>query len=225
VNGHVHGDDVSSWPAGRMSEHLRTEHHFPVPMFWSAGRLHTEHLKSHDSLVRDHLAAAFPDEPVKGPFPMPEKTPMTVSTGENPVVGMDRIICALAGIDFEEAFVRDESGNLRGALRKLYKPQAQHLLDALDRGELADLVIPVKLFRRQIDQLAKDKDKVDEVIRERDQALRVVEHAWQKLEQAHGTCTEAHLGLATTRELLDELTARIEVGHGGLDYRTVDGDL
>lgn len=36
------------------------------------------------------------------------------------------------------------------------------------------------------------------------------------------TCTEPHLGLATTREILAELTARIEVGHTGLDYRTVD---
>lgn len=36
-----------------------------------------------------------------------------------------------------------------------------------------------------------------------------------------------HLGLATTRELLAELTARIEtdfvMGGGGLDYTTVDG--
>lgn len=37
-------------------------------------------------------------------------------------------------------------------------------------------------------------------------------------------CTEAHLGLATTRSLLDELRARIEtdVAGKGLDYRTVD---
>lgn len=43
-----------------------------------------------------------------------------------------------------------------------------------------------------------------------------------------GSCTEPHLGLATTRELLAELAARIEVdgvnGGGGLDYRTADGD-
>jgi hypothetical protein len=40
-------------------------------------------------------------------------------------------------------------------------------------------------------------------------------------------CDDAHLGLATTRELLDELTSRIEVdyhsGGGGLDYTTVAG--
>jgi hypothetical protein len=39
-------------------------------------------------------------------------------------------------------------------------------------------------------------------------------------------CTEPHLGLATTRELLAEISARIEVdgtnGGGGLDYRTAD---
>ena len=34
-------------------------------------------------------------------------------------------------------------------------------------------------------------------------------------------CTDPHLGLATTRQLLDELRARIEVD-GKLDYRTVD---
>ena len=34
----------------------------------------------------------------------------------------------------------------------------------------------------------------------------------------------ALLGLATTRELLDEITARIEITRGGLDYRTVDGE-
>ncbi len=34
---------------------------------------------------------------------------------------------------------------------------------------------------------------------------------------------EPNLGLATTRELLDEIRARIEVD-GRLDYRTVDGD-
>lgn len=34
-----------------------------------------------------------------------------------------------------------------------------------------------------------------------------------------------NLGLATTRELLDELRARIEIhALGGLDYRTVDGE-
>jgi hypothetical protein len=37
---------------------------------------------------------------------------------------------------------------------------------------------------------------------------------------------EPNLGLATTRELINEITARIEVdgscGGGGLDYRTVD---
>lgn len=35
-------------------------------------------------------------------------------------------------------------------------------------------------------------------------------------------CTEPHLGLARTREILAELTTRIEIGHCGLDYRTVD---
>ena len=36
--------------------------------------------------------------------------------------------------------------------------------------------------------------------------------------------TDRHLrlGCATTRELLDEITARIDVGSVGLDYRTVD---
>jgi hypothetical protein len=39
------------------------------------------------------------------------------------------------------------------------------------------------------------------------------------------TCNTPHLGLATTRELLDELRARIEMhALGGLDYRTVDGE-
>jgi hypothetical protein len=38
-------------------------------------------------------------------------------------------------------------------------------------------------------------------------------------------CTEPHLGLATTREMLEEITTRIDLGHCGLDYRTVDGDL
>jgi hypothetical protein len=38
-------------------------------------------------------------------------------------------------------------------------------------------------------------------------------------------CTRPHLGLATTRELLDELSARFEFHTaGGLDYRTVDGE-
>ena len=37
-------------------------------------------------------------------------------------------------------------------------------------------------------------------------------------------CTEAHLGRATTGEMLEELTTRIDLGHCGLDYRTVDGD-
>lgn len=40
-------------------------------------------------------------------------------------------------------------------------------------------------------------------------------------------CDEPHLGLATTRQLLDEIAARIDVdganGGGGLDYRTVTG--
>lgn len=39
---------------------------------------------------------------------------------------------------------------------------------------------------------------------------------------------EPRLGLATTRQLLDEITTRIEIdgysGGGGLDYRTVDRD-
>ena len=38
-------------------------------------------------------------------------------------------------------------------------------------------------------------------------------------------CNQPHLGLATTRELLDEIRARFEVHTaGGLDYRTVDGE-
>jgi len=38
-------------------------------------------------------------------------------------------------------------------------------------------------------------------------------------------CNQPHLGLATTRELLDELRARFEIhAAGGLDYRTVDGE-
>jgi hypothetical protein len=38
-------------------------------------------------------------------------------------------------------------------------------------------------------------------------------------------CKQPHLGLATTRELLDELRARFEIhATGGLDYRTVDGE-
>jgi len=42
------------------------------------------------------------------------------------------------------------------------------------------------------------------------------------------TDKKPNLGYATTQELLDELTARIDVdganGGGGLDYRTVDSD-
>jgi hypothetical protein len=213
VSGHVHGDDVSSWPAGRMSEHLRTEHRFRAPMFWSAGRLHTEHLKSHMAAEE----TAVPTSPNQS-IPTVQSLADPRVNQEDPQVRKDRIICALAGIDFESIFVRDKSPSLRGALRTAYDSPARHLLYALEQGTLADLMIPAERFQKEVDQLA-------EVIRERDQALRVVEHAWQKLEQAHGTCTEAHLGLATTRELLDELTARIEAGHGGLDYRTVDGDL
>jgi hypothetical protein len=47
--------------------------------------------------------------------------------------------------------------------------------------------------------------------------------AWDWLKKPE----EPLLGLATTRELLTEISARIEVDHasggGGLDYRTVDG--
>jgi hypothetical protein len=35
-------------------------------------------------------------------------------------------------------------------------------------------------------------------------------------------CTTPHLGLARTGELLAELTSRIDLGHCGLEYRTVD---
>ena len=39
------------------------------------------------------------------------------------------------------------------------------------------------------------------------------------------SCIHPHLGLATTREILDELRARFEIhAAGGLDYRTVDGE-
>ena len=39
------------------------------------------------------------------------------------------------------------------------------------------------------------------------------------------TDDKPNLGLATTRQLLDELRARIEMhALGGLDYRTVDGE-
>ena len=37
-------------------------------------------------------------------------------------------------------------------------------------------------------------------------------------------CSEPHLGLATTGQLLDEIRARIEMGHGGLNYTTVGGN-
>lgn len=40
-------------------------------------------------------------------------------------------------------------------------------------------------------------------------------------------CTEPHLGLATTQQLIDEITTRIKIdyyaGGGGLDYSTVKG--
>lgn len=39
------------------------------------------------------------------------------------------------------------------------------------------------------------------------------------------SCIRPHLGLATTRELLDELAARFELHvDGGLEYRTVGGE-
>lgn len=46
-----------------------------------------------------------------------------------------------------------------------------------------------------------------------------------EIEQRKADKNRPWLGLATTRELLDELRARIEVhALGGLDYRTVDGE-
>jgi hypothetical protein len=36
-------------------------------------------------------------------------------------------------------------------------------------------------------------------------------------------CTEPHLGLATTRQLLKEIGARFQMGHEDMDYRTYDG--
>lgn len=51
----------------------------------------------------------------------------------------------------------------------------------------------------------------------------------QRLEQILGgqrpqasTCDEPHLGLATTGELIEEIRTRIDLGHCGLGYRTVD---
>jgi hypothetical protein len=35
----------------------------------------------------------------------------------------------------------------------------------------------------------------------------------------------ANLGLVTTGELIEEVRTRIDMGHCGLGYRTVDGDL
>lgn len=56
------------------------------------------------------------------------------------------------------------------------------------------------------------------------------DNGWTPVETAVATppqCDEPHLGLATTRQLLDEIAARIEMdyysGGGGLDYTTVKG--
>jgi hypothetical protein len=52
-----------------------------------------------------------------------------------------------------------------------------------------------------------------------------LERLQAEVERLRSEIDQPHLGLATTRELLDELRARIEMhALGGLDYRTVDGE-
>jgi hypothetical protein len=275
---------------------------------------------------------------------------------------VDRVICAMTGLDFDGEWVRDESLSLRRAMRTTYGEAAQRLIEWLERGgalhlpSISRLAADMKLAQKLQKAAESDRDKVAEDLgreralvedleaanntlreqlattgrqlkeatgerdllrsdkaqltnaladakEEREHALEAVMGAQSKaaalrsqLEEAdqnarhldsvasraqhermeahsrfyeanqrlsacraalgelvsdlkqrgwNGTlfqrleailddsrlkegatvvpdCTEPHLGLARTRELLAELTARIDVGHCGLDYRATD---
>jgi hypothetical protein len=107
---------------------------------------------------------------------------------ENPQVHEDRIICALAGVDFDGVFVRDESQSMRGALRRAYGGQARNLLRVIDRGGLPDLIVPGAVFQEIVHERAEQGRRIADLTDERDDARderdRAQERLMEKLTEA-----------------------------------------
>jgi hypothetical protein len=87
-------------------------------------------------------------------------------------IKLDRIVCALAGIDFDQVWVQDDSLSLRGAVRSVYDPQAAKLLRWLEHGGAmslpgyASLGTDLESVTRERDDL---RDKLRSLTEDRDQ--------------------------------------------------------
>jgi len=124
---HEHDDLTTvhaAWSHTMLAQHLRDEHGGDVPAVNANDHdgLKTWHLRAHGALV-----STEPEQPKPEP--------------ESPRVTVDRVICALAGIDFDSEWVPDNGlgSRARGHFRDVYGRQANQLLVWLDRGGVARL--------------------------------------------------------------------------------------
>ena len=123
--------------------------------------------------------------------------------------------------DYEtgQLFAWESNGTEVKRLREENK-QFQEVLD--DRQEL------IALLNEQNNEKNEGIDKLQQLVRDREADCHTCCLAGRRLQEKYETLLKktkfhANLGLATTRDLLAELSARFEIQcEGGLDYKTVD---
>jgi hypothetical protein len=119
-------------------------------------------------------------------------------------------------LDREQARVKDmerANDSLREQLRALSRDGIQLRLEEVTRER--DLLRGDK---------ARLKTDLEESQRQRQGLFEEMGELRRQLEAVSTGDSQAGLGMATTGAMLEEIRTRIDLGHCGLDYRTVDGD-
>lgn len=133
---HIHGDQdqPSGWNKHRLLMHLRIRHGYVPPREAASttdGELHQAHLHLHQPIQIQSKAEEAPMSENPDDEALAEEDAQAAGQRQ---IKVDRLICAMAGIDFDHNWVADEALHMRGAMRTAYGQQAKLLLAWLTRG-------------------------------------------------------------------------------------------
>jgi hypothetical protein len=144
---HVHtpGQKVETWGVNGMKAHLEHDHpDVSLPMRWGRAELHQAHLKAHQTSEESPVT--------ENPEPEPERVNQPTEEGQHRIL-LDRMIAALSDIDFDHAWVKDESRTMRGVMRALHDKHVGRLLAWLERGG----ALEIPQVRSLADDLEREK--------------------------------------------------------------------
>ncbi|HEX8321665.1 MAG TPA: hypothetical protein VF632_25010 [Longimicrobium sp.] len=194
---HEHNHGLTDFHADRsatvLAGHLETDHGIDT-VGLDHNAMKNAHVFSHQENPQVSDVSTTPETRVKLRDQDPEWSAAQAEDErqhEIDAVYLDRVVCAMTGLDFDRDWAADDgigpSG--RGAMRRVYTEPAKRLMAALSQGDLIGLLDTT--VKRWLAERDRALDQLDEAQVKRSEALRGQHEQQRALEEMAGALTRA----------------------------------